>query len=238
MWPATWAFFPNTESSPEDSVVLLSYNSSGVLACIVRGESGRPLGPIIALSHTETQSWIDGHAADFAAWHAFGQEDFGAWYPKDWVQDVETWLKPLDPQGHAWECFPLERGMDLYYRFPAGVPNHCVPTMGANAQRWLSPLSKRDAVRVHRQGHRLELAAIQQGRLLSHTVFQVETSQDAAYACMVLYDQCGLPAQHVPLIWEGDADEGCWESLRPFIEKLDTTASHPWSALTVLFPRT
>lgn len=237
MWPSTWAFFPNTESSPEDSVVLLSYGSVGVLVCIVRASDGRPLGSTLALSVDEVNSWMEQYAKEFAAWHAFGQEEFAAWYPKDWVENVETWLKPLDPHGTQWEYYPLDRGMDLYYRFPSGVPGHCTPTMAANAQRWLSPLAKRDAVRVHRQGPRLELAAIQQGRLLSHTVFQVETPQDAAYACMVLYDQCGLPAQHVPLIWEGDADEVCWENLRPFIEKLDTTASHPWSSLTVLFPR-
>jgi hypothetical protein len=237
MWPASWAFFPKTESSPEDSVVLLSYGPDGVLLAIVRAEDGRPLGPCLALSHEEVARWIQKAGASFSAWHAFGQEAFAAWFPKDWVDEPEAWLRPLDPEGQSWQCYALERGMDLYYRFPDGVADHCIPTMALNAQRWLSPLAKRDAVRVHRQGSRLEVAAIQNGRLLSHSLFPVSSSHDAAYACMLIYDQCNLPAQHVPLIWEGDSDEDCWEALRPFIEKLDSTASHPWSALTVLFPK-
>ncbi|HAB35873.1 MAG TPA: hypothetical protein DCE58_04645 [Cryomorphaceae bacterium] len=236
MWPATWAFFPKTESSPEDSVVLMSFGAQGVHFVAIHTKSAKPLGAPLTLSLEQAQSWRQASAHSFAAVHVFSEESFAAWFPADWVDTPETWLKPLDPEGSGWECYRLERGMDLYYRVPSSTPAEAQPLMALNAMRWLSPLAKRDAIHVYRLGQRLEIAAIQNGRLLAHNLFDAQSSQDAAYACMLFYDQCHLPAQHVPLIWEGDADEPCWESLRPFVEKIDTSASHPWSALTVLAP--
>ncbi|MFM1884129.1 MAG: hypothetical protein RL168_313 [Bacteroidota bacterium] len=236
MWPASWAFFPKTESSPEDSVVLMSFGSDGVHFLAVDAKNQKPLGAALTLSMEEAKAWRSAAAHSFAAVHVYGEESFAAWFPPDWVDLPETWLAPLDPEGKHWESHRLERGMELYYRYPETTPSEAQPLMAINALRWLSPLAKRDAVRVYRLGERLEIAAVQNGRLLAHNLFEAHSPQDAAYACMLFYDQCHLPAQHVPLIWEGDAEEACWESLRPFVEKIDTSASHPWSALTVLAP--
>lgn len=236
MWPKTWAFFPNAESSPEDSVVLMSFGTQGVHLVALDAKTRKPLGAPLTLSLEEAMEWRQLASSHFAAVHVFGEESFAAWFPADWVETPETWLKPLDPSGKQWSKFSLEKGMDLFYRYPAMCPEEATPWMAMNAQRWLSPLAKRDAVHVHRMGERLEIAAVQQGRLLAHTLFQAPSSQDAAYSCMVFFDQCHLPAQHVPLIWEGDSDELCWDALRPFVEKIDTSASHPWSALTVVAP--
>ena len=236
MWPTSWAFFPKTESSPEDSVVLMSFGSDGAHFVAIDAKTSKPLGAPLGLSLEEASSWRQSASPSFASVHLYGEEAFAAWFPADWVDAPEAWIRPLDPKGSAWESYRIERGMELYYRFPAQTPPEAQPLMAVNAQRWLSPLAKRDAVHVYRLGHRLEIAAVQSGRLLAHNLFEAQTSQDAAYACMLFYDQCHLPAQHVPLLWEGDADEACWESLRPFVEKIDTSASHPWSALTVLAP--
>lgn len=236
IWPPHWVFFPQTESSPEDSVVLLGYGSDGAMLLLINATTKRPLGPSLPISFDEVSQWEAHAKGAFAEWHQFGQEAFAAWFPKDWTQEPAVLAKPLDPTGDAWESYSIEKGMRLLYRMPKHCPEGAIPMMAINAQRWLSPLAKRDAVRVHRMGNRLELAAIQKGRLIVHNLFTPQTAQDAAYSCMLLYDQCSLSATHIPLIWEGDADESCWEILRPFIQTLDSTASHPWSALTVLYP--
>ncbi len=134
-----------------------------------------PLGAALSLSVEEASAWRQSASPSFAAVHLFGEEAFAAWFPADWVDAPDAWIRPLDPQGNHWESYRLERGMELYYRFSAQTPPEAQPLMAVNAQRWLSPLAKRDAVHVYRLGQRLEIAAVQNGRLLAHNLFPAQT---------------------------------------------------------------
>ena len=232
-WPEGWEFFPEAECSPNEATALLSFGSNGSFFLGINNKSRKPLGRPLVQTTDDLANWQSSCAAEFAQVHMAVEEDFSAWFPENWVGDVHAWLHPLDPAGTKWEKYVALKGMELYYRCIDGIPSS-IPWMALNAERWLRIGSKRDAVRVHRLGNRLEIAAIVSHRLIAHNVFQVQTSKDAAYHCMVFYDQCHLSAQHIPIVWEGDADEECWEALRPFVQKLDTSTSHPWSALMVL----
>lgn len=234
MWPEGWESFHENKEDFHLYTAVLCFNPSAARAIILAEDGATPLGPPLNLTTASATNWRNQSEKDFKQFYVYGEESFGAWHPAQWSHPMESWLKVVDPSGDSWNKAVLNDIMEFYYRYDDSIPLESKPLMATNAKRWLKTGSKKDAIRIHRMGTRLEVAAIVQNRLLAHNVFQVQTSKDAAYHCMVFYDQCHLSAEHIPLLWEGDADEECWDALRPFIEKLDTSASHPWSALTVL----
>ena len=52
----------------------------------------------------------------------------------------------------------------------------------------------------------MEIAVIKKNKLDIHTIFNVKTSSEAAYNCLLVYDQSGVHTEHTPLIWEGQMD--------------------------------
>ena len=232
--PRDWIFFPEADSFSKDQVVIVIGKSDGVDFLICNESDNRPLGSVISIDFQDFKIWYDKHHSKFSRCLLFGEERFGAWYPEDWVNNDLDWLKPIDPNGKNWNSLKINFGIELYFRFPAELPDTIdfYPMMAQNANRWLK--NGKESVRVHKNGNRMEIAVIKKNKLDIHTIFNVKTSSEAAYNCLLVYDQSGVHTEHTPLIWEGQMDEIAWAKLRPFIKKIDTSYSHPWSALSVL----
>lgn len=233
-FPSSWVSFADVKPILKDQIILIIGKSDGVDFLICSKNDYKPLGSVISMVFEDFISWYNANSREFSDCLLFGEEDFGAWYPESWVENQEEWLKPLDPEGDQWNRLVIESGMELYFRFPGTFPENLnfVPLMAHNAKRWIK--TNGDSVRVHRNGNRMEMAVIKDKIIQLHTIFRVESSNEAAYSCLLLYDQCAIHTLHIPLIWEGEMDELAWEKLRPFIKKIDTSSSHPWSALSCL----
>ena len=233
-FPHSWVPFPDVKLIPKDQIILTIGKLDGVNFLLCSKTDKKPLGSVISMGFEDFISWFNSNSQEFSNSLLFGEEDFGAWYPKSWVDIQEEWLKPLDPEGNEWDRIVIESGMELHFRFPSTFPKNLnfVPLMAHNAERWLK--TNDDSVRVHRNGNRMEMAVIKDKSIQLHTIFRVESSNEAAYNCLLLYDQCAIHTEYVPLVWEGEMDELAWEKLRPFIKKIDTSSSHPWSALSCL----
>ena len=233
-FPKSWVFFSQFESTPKESIVIAIAKLEGINLLICSKNDGKPLGSVLNLSFEDFEMWYSSYESKFSNCFLFGEECFAAWYPESWVGNKEEWIKPIDPDGTNWKSLVIDGGMELHFRFPEAFPKnlHFKPLMAHNAQRWLK--NGNDSIRIHKNGKRMEMAVIKNKSIQLHTIFSVQSSNDAAYNCMLLYDQCSLPTEHISIIWEGEMDELAWEKLRPFIKKIDTSSSHPWSALSVL----
>lgn len=229
-WPSGWQSIPSVNIQIEDTLVVGIDDADGVRYCAFNRRNRQPLTTVCACSIEEFHTWKSG--TDVTCYH-FTPSEEAAWFPKGWVEDPQLWMSPLG-EG-AWERRSIDAGMELIHR-PIHTNSTADSLMAHNAERWLRDIKATEVVHVHRLGRRIEICVINSGRIIMHNQYEVQGAQDAAYVCMLAYDQCNLQGQHVRLVWEGDADSKCWEILQQFIQNLDHTNSKSWSAFSTLLP--
>ncbi|MCE2816442.1 MAG: DUF3822 family protein [Cryomorphaceae bacterium] len=132
-------------------------------------------------------------------WH---DEAVALLVPKD-LTDIH--LKPIDPDGRAWFCSPLDDHYNLVYRFADGIPG-AQPLSLFNVRRWLNSQPMGRTLRVQQWDDRLEVAALDGTRIKYHAVHRARTPEDAAYFVLLTFDQLDWSGASVPVFWEGIDD--------------------------------